>query len=124
MSTSDIRLLGFLTFLFEAGMLFILISPRRRQLGPIPPDGLIRITIFFVSATVVGIGLVYLRKWAAVILALALGAIATWLIQGTIRGVPFPANLINFAIGGLLIVMVVLIIRSWSKLSWGGKWLL
>jgi hypothetical protein len=124
MKTGSIRLLGVITLLFEAGMFMALISPKMRMLGPLTAAAIVRISLFFLSATLVAVGLFFLRKWAAILFALTTGALATWLIVGTVGSVPFPWSLINFAFAFTLIVLTVVSIRSWSVLSWRGKSLL
>lgn len=119
-----IRFLGVVTLLFEAGMLLTLVSPRMRMEGPLTKPAMVRISVFFLTATVVAIGLFLLRKWAAVLFAVAAGAIATWLIVGTVISVPLAYWVINFLFAFLLILPTVVIIRAWSLLSWRGKWLL
>ncbi len=121
MKPSQIRLLGILIFLFEVLMLLVLISPRARQLGPLTSSAIIRISLFFFSATVIGSGLLFLRKWAALFFSLASVAAVTWLILGSIWEVPFPWNLINITMGIVFLLPTIGIIRSWSLLSWGGK---
>jgi hypothetical protein len=121
MKQSEIRLLGILIFLCELLMLLILISPRASQPGPLTPSAIIRISLFF-SATVIGIGLLLLRKWAAMFFCLASTAMVTGLILGSIWEVPFPWNLINITVGIVFLLPTIALIRSWVLLSWGGKW--
>src|SRR5262249_24065165 len=124
MNTASIRLLGIITLLFEAGMSLVLASAHMRMLGLLTTSAALRLSVFFLIATVVAIGLFLLRKRAAILFAVASGMLATWLIVGTVGSVPFPWSLINFALAFLLILPTVVIIRSWSSLSWRGKWLL
>ena len=119
-----IRFLGVITLLFEAGMLLALVSPRMRMDGPLTAAAIVRVALFFLTATVVAIGLFLLRKWAAIFFAAAAGATATWLIVGTVVSVPVAYWIINFLFAFLLILPIGLIVRSWSSLSWRGKWLL
>ena len=124
MNTASIRLLGIITLLFEAGMFLTLVSAHMRMLGPLTTSAAVRISVFFGIATLVAIGLFLLRKWAAILFAVAAGMLATWLIVGTVGSVPFPWSLINFVFAFLLMLPTVVIIRSWSSLSWRGKWFL
>ena len=121
---ASIRFLGVITLLFEAGMLLALISPRMRMEGPLTTGASVRLSVFFLVATLVAIGLFLLRKWAAVLFAVAAGAIATWLFIGTVMSVPVAYWIINFLFAFLLVLPTVVIIRAWSLLSWRGKWLL
>jgi len=124
MRAASIKLLGFLTFMFELGMFLTLNSWHARQLGPLTASAIIRLSIFFFSTTLIGIGLLFLRKWAALFLSVALMVFAIWLIVGTIQDVPFPWTLINFAFAFLALLPTLVIFRSWSLLSWGGRWFL
>ena len=116
--------MGVITLLFEAGMLLALASPRMRMDGPLTMPAIVRLSVFFLTATVVAIGLFLLRKWAAILFAAAAGAMATWLLVGTVVSVPLLYWIINFVFAFLLILPTVVIIRAWSSLSWRGKWLL
>ena len=117
------KVFGVLTLIFEALELLILLSSRAKQLGPLDSGALIRISVFFFSSTVIAVGLFFLRKCAALFFSLALCAVAVWLILGSIIQVPFPWNLINIFWGIILVLPVVVTIHGWSRLSWGGRWL-
>ena len=122
MNTILFKIFGLLTFLNEALVLLFLASPRARALGPLSTQAIIRIFVFYVSATVIGIGLLYLRKWAAVFFSLSLLLVAISIIFGSIWEVPFPLNLINIFFGSLLLLPAIVTVYSWSLLTWRGKW--
>jgi hypothetical protein len=108
--------------MFQLGMLHTLNSFHARQDGPLTASAIVRLSIFFFLTTIVGIGLLFLRKWAALLLLAALMAFAIWLIVGSILYVPFPWNLINFIFAFVALLPTYVIFRSWSLMSWGGRW--
>jgi hypothetical protein len=65
MSTTAIRAFGVVTFVFEAFILFAFISQRAR-LGPLTLPALVSISSFCFFVTLIGVGLLFLRKWAAI----------------------------------------------------------
>jgi hypothetical protein len=79
MSRTAIRAFGVCTFGFEAVILFAGIGPREWTFGPPPKEKLISALIFAIVTTVVGVGLLLLRKWAAVIFSLALVGLPIWM---------------------------------------------
>ena len=110
MNANSFRAFGVLTLLLDVGLLIIVISEAiDNRLGP-------------QSATVVGIGLLFLRKWAAIYFSLATSAHGSWLILSSIEEVPFPWNLLFICLGISLLLPALVTLRVWSQLSWGGKW--
>jgi hypothetical protein len=69
-----------------------------------------------------GLGLFFLRKWAALLLSAALLAAAAGLIVGSVRHAPWPWMPLNIGLGALLMAPAVITRRYWSELVWGGKW--
>jgi hypothetical protein len=123
MSAAAIRAFGVITFVFEAALLFVLIGQRSR-LGPFPMQFTISIAVFFFTAALIGVGLLFLRKWAAIVFSLALVALPIWNAIDTFGKAPFAWHLIVLASAIVLVMPVIIIIRSWPLLSWGGKWFL
>jgi len=95
---------------------------RRDRLGPLPWRDIISIGVFFFATTSIGVGLVFLRKWAAIYFSLALVAFPIWLNLTSVGEVPFAWNLMVFVIGLVLMSPIIIVVRSWSLLSWRGKW--
>jgi hypothetical protein len=78
--------------------------------------------LFFVPF--VGVGLLFLRKWAAIIFAMALVVFPTWGTVSAIGDAPLGFYLLMLAVGIVLALAITVIVRSWPLLSWRGKWLL
>ena len=121
MSKAAIRAFGVITFFFEAVILFVLTSQRDR-LGPLPWREIISIGVFFFATTLIGVGLMFLRKWAAIYFSLALVVTPIWLNLDSLGKAPLAWNLIVFVVGLVLLFPIIIIVRSWSLLSWRGKW--
>ena len=120
MSATAIRAFGVITFVFEAGLLFVLIGQRSR-LGPFPLQFIISISVFFFAATLIGVGLLFLRKWAAIVFSLALVALPIWNTVDTLGKAPFAWNLMVLVCATVLVMPVIIIIRSWPLLSWAAN---
>jgi len=72
--------------------------------------------------TVVGVGLIFLRKWAAIYFSVPLFCYGFWLALSSIEPIRFPWNLFYVCEGISLMLPLIITIRVWSQLSWGGKW--
>ena len=88
----------------------------------IPPPSQIRCTVAVGFAWIVGLGLLGLRKWAALYCSIPLFCFGLWLAVTSIEQIRFPWNLCYMAEGVSLMLPLVVTIRVWSQLSWGGKW--
>lgn len=121
MSKAAIRAFGVLTLVFEAFILLVLIGQRNR-LGPFPRRFIISICIFFLATTLIGVGLIFLRKWAALYFSLALVVMPIWLNLASLGEVPLAWNVMVFVFGLVPILPIIIVVRSWSLLSWRGKW--
>jgi hypothetical protein len=64
---------------------------------------------------VVGLGLVYLRRWAVALFAISSVAIGFFLIVRSMIETPFPWTLVNIAMGVLFCLPAVPAIRCWSQ---------
>lgn len=73
-------------------------------------------------AIVIGVGLLTLRKWAALYFSIPLFLIGVSWAIGSIEAIPFPWNLFFMAEGVSLMLPLFVTIRLWSQLTWGGKW--
>jgi len=114
MSAAAIRAFGVITFVLEAAILLVRISLR----------AVISISVFFFAATLIGVGLLFLRKWAAIVFSLALVALPIWNTVDTLGKAPIAWNLMVLVSAIVLVMPVIIIIRCWSLLSWGGEWFL
>jgi hypothetical protein len=114
------RVFGVLTILFVVGVLIT--SVMTAHLSPRPsPLAYARLSIFVVIGLIIGIGLLFLRKWAALCFSSGSLALAIWMVVGSILYWPFPAMLIILGIGLSFIFPAVLTLRCWSHLIWRGK---
>ena len=82
----------------------------------------IKMLVAFFAFFVVGIGLIGLRKWAAIYFSVPLLCIGLWVCWVSIEQVPFPWNLVYMFEGASLMLPAVVTVRLWPYLSWGGKW--
>ena len=123
MSAAAIRVFGILTLAFDA---LVLLDFNRRRFfeGPFPLRTFIGVGICVLAIAVVGIGLLLLRKWAAVVFALTLVASTVWATIGSFGEAPWGLYPLIAAFAIVIILSVIVIARSWRLLSWRGKWLL
>jgi hypothetical protein len=84
-----------------------------QDLGLLLPAGLYLI--------VVGCGLLYRRRWAAILLAAPCALIGLRLLIDSLLQVPMPWLLINVALVGAYFVPALVTFRHWSELS--KRWL-
>jgi len=99
-----------------AGIACILLSyanTKARQSGGHDVSSAAYFSIFF---TPVGVGLVFLRRIAAVLLSFPLAVLALWMIVASLFTVPFPWWLANIAFGILLLFPSWATWRGWSEL--------
>jgi|SRR5215216_2787231 len=82
----------------------------------------IKTLVAFLAVFIVGIGLIGLRKWAAIYFSVQLLCIGFWFFLGSIEQEPFPWNLACMLEGVSLMLPALVTIRLWPYLSWGGKW--
>ena len=109
---------GTLFFAFHLLMILLGDIPLR---APIPREEL-RTLIGAGFVTVVGIGLLFLRRWAAIYFSVPLFCFGLWLAVSSIEPIPFPWNLLYMTEGVSLMLPLIVTIRVWPQLSWRGKW--
>ena len=73
-------------------------------------------------AVLVGVGLLYLRKWAALYFSIPLFWVGLSWALSAVQEIAFPWNLFGMAHGISLMFPLFVTIRVWSRLSWGDKW--
>ena len=100
MSAAAVRAFGVTTFVFEAVVLFVMVGPRARMLRPLPETVIASAIVVFLFATSVGIGLLFLRKWAALVFSLALVALPASMGVDSIGKAPVAAYLVLTAVTG------------------------
>ena len=69
----------------------------------------------------VGIGLLFLRKWAAIYFSLPLFFLGVWEFLASIPLEPFPYNLLLMAHSLSLTIPLFVTIRVWKQLTWGRR---
>ena len=81
-----------------------------------------RESILFVVVAIVGLGLIFLRRWAALYFSIPLFWYGINFFLSSIEGVSFPYNLLAMCGGVSLMLPLVITIRTWRQLRWGGDW--
>jgi hypothetical protein len=82
----------------------------------------VKILVSFTAVTMVGFGLLALRKWAALYFSLPLFSFGIWFFWTSIEQAAFPYNLLFMCVGLSYMLPLVVTIRIWNQLTWGGKW--
>jgi hypothetical protein len=77
----------------------------------------IKILVSFIAVTMVGLGLLFLRKWAAIYFSLPLFLFGIWFFWTPIEQVPFPYNLLCMCEGISLMLPLVVTVRIWPELN-------
>ena len=121
MSATAIRVFGICTFAFGALVVFGSIGPREWSFGPPPKARLIAGLVFMIVTTMVGVGLLLLRKWAALLFSLALVGFPIWIGIDWFGEVPIGVYAMLLAVVLVLVLPIIIIVRSWRLLSWRGK---
>lgn len=120
MKANYFRSFGVLTLLLDLVLFGFIVdgfSTITSRLGPS-----IRMFVSLIAVTMVGLGLLFLRKWAAIYFSLPLFLFGTWLFWTSIEQVTFPQNLLYMCEGLSLMLPLVITARIWPELTWGGKW--
>jgi hypothetical protein len=114
------RLFGVLTLLFIVGILLTFVITA--HLSPKPTAiAYARLSLFTLVGTLLGIGLLLLRKWAALIFSALSFALAVWSIIGSFVYWPFPEMLFILLLGLFFLIPLALTLFCWSHLKWRGK---
>ena len=93
-----------------------------RYLSPVPIDlAWFRLMFLTAVAVLVGLGLLYLRKWAALYFSLPLFCLGVWEFFKSIPEVTFPYNLLLMAHALSLTLPIVVTILAWKQLTWGRR---
>ncbi|MGA2139529.1 MAG: hypothetical protein ABSH14_11755 [Verrucomicrobiia bacterium] len=108
---------GGLGFLSVLGGIFCIVlffaNAKARQNGGHDISGVIYFSLFFIP---VGVGLILVRRIAAVLFSIPLGILAVWMIVSSIVNVPFPWLLLNILFGVILLFPSWATWRGWSDL--------
>ncbi len=120
-----IRVVGCLMFFiaayFTCGLLVVYKSPIYWH--EISPNGDNLSLLFRMMAVMclpfclLGVGLLYGRRSAAIIATLGFISAALLLIIGSIISVPLPWTLLNIIFGGLILIPAVILLKNWGSLK-------
>jgi hypothetical protein len=88
------------------------------SLGPIQT---MRMVFLFAVMMFIGVGLICLRKWAALYFSLPLFIYGIYQAFFSIETVTFPLNLLLMLHGLSLTLPLVVTIRVWKNLTWGNR---
>jgi hypothetical protein len=116
-SVTAIRAFGVFTFVVTAASIFARIGPREWIFGTPPKIAFISATVFLIIGTSVGVGLLLLRKWAAVLFSLGSLAIPVLMAIDSAGQVSAGFYLMLIAATVVLFMPVIIIVRSWRLLS-------
>jgi hypothetical protein len=112
---SIFKIFGWLTIGFGSlAIVAILANQERRALGG---HSLLPFASVAVLIVLIGVGLLFHRKWAAALFAVLLGGIGLWLATMSVVRVPMPWLILNLGLAFVLIVPGILIVRRWSQLN-------
>jgi hypothetical protein len=81
----------------------------------------LRELVLFTAVELVGFGLAFQRKWAALYFSVPLFYFGVHKAFVSIYDVPFPLNLLAMVYGLSLTVPLLVTIRQWKHLTWGRK---
>lgn len=115
------KALGVVVLLLDLPLLAISLAKMSFTLE-LPSRNEFRSLVVIGFAWLVGIGLLGLRKWAALYFSVTLFGFGLWLFVTSIEPGRFPWNLFYMAEGISLMLPLIVTIRVWSQLSSGGKW--
>ena len=79
----------------------------------------LRALFLMAAVEVLGFGLAFLRKWAALYFSLPLFWFGIRLVVDSIYEVAFPLNLVPMLLGISLMLPLIVTIRLWKQLTWG-----
>jgi hypothetical protein len=118
---------GLIFKLFGVGVILLqsltlLVTANQIMTGRLTPNARVFVGEFIATsgALLVGIGLLLLRKWAAILLSITSTSVGLWLIVGSLLHVPLPWMFINVGNGLGFFVPAVASYLCWRDLSWKG----
>lgn len=115
MSRNYLRVLGALTLLVNPAMFTGIFSLKLMQMQ------FLREFFLMAVVEVVGFGLAFLRKWAALYFSIPLFCFGIRHAFVSIYEVAFPLNLFAMLYGISMTVPLIVTIRIWKELTWGRR---
>ena len=115
MSRNYLRLCGALTLLFNPAMFADTFVRALTQ------TQVLRCLFLLVAVEMVGFGLAFLRKWAALYFSIPLFCFGLNHALVSIYEVAFPLNLFAMLFGASLMMPLVVTISIWKQLTWGRR---
>jgi hypothetical protein len=109
-------------FVFLLGIFLIWPTLGLMVTYPIKPDKIIRLEVFVLVTTVLGLGLILMRRWAAILFSTAFASLGLFLILGSLLYAPPILILMILPFGLLCLVPAVATKQGWNRLKWTGEW--
>jgi hypothetical protein len=100
--------------LFNLNMFPVAFNPARPMHFP-------RTVVLVLAIGIVGMGLLFLRKWAALYFSVPLFWFGIQEAFTSIYEISFPLNLLAILHGISLTLPLIITIRVWRQLTWGGR---
>jgi len=81
----------------------------------------LRAVVLVFAIEIVGVGLLFLRKWAALYFSIPLFWFGIQEVFVSISDITFPLNLLGMLHGISLTFPLIVTIRAWKQLTWGRR---
>lgn len=121
MNTLFFKVLAVFVFMIEGLGLCVLLTPRFWLSVSNPLVPFVRVSLFFTIATATGIGLIFSRRWAAIVVAVFSGYLS---VDTYLRSADESTGLsiagVSMAI--LFLVPAAATVKHWASLKAGGKY--
>ena len=120
MSKTIFQFMGGLALVFSALLLlggtFTIV-----RYPPSSPWHVLPLIAVVVTLIIGGLGLFYLRKWAALLVSVLALWVATWELKDALHPIPGRADWLGFVFAILLAIPLILTAVSWRTLLWRGE---
>jgi hypothetical protein len=112
------RIIGGMALFYSCALLFagILVPRFSTFRASIKSYGLLLAFAILIAA--LGVGLLYLRKWAAIGLSLLMLYPAFWCVSAAVHPIPGNANWLGMLFALVLVSPSILTIKHWHALEW------
>lgn len=112
-ATAFLRFYGFVSVLYGVLSLWLDFHIEPGAHGIADPAGRWPLDVAFI---ILGTAVLLLLRWFALVFAIASTILGLIFIGQTVTTVPFPVELINIAVGGILILPALLTYQAWRSL--------